>query len=185
METIGNLVTAARLVEQQGDGYRCELILGEVVKMSPTGGKHGVIALRIGRLLGNWADQQGIGLVFAAETGFKLATNPDTVRAADVALVLNERVPAAGVPDSFWEGAPDLAVEVLSPNDSASDVLDKVRDYLAAGADQVWIADPKSSAVSVYRSLQDVQTLTARETLVGTGAVEGFRCGVGEFFAAR
>lgn len=185
METIGNLVTAARLVEQQGDGYRCELILGEVVKMSPTSGKHGVIALRIGRLLGNWADQQGIGLVFAAETGFKLATNPDTVRAADVALVLNERVPATGVPDSFWEGAPDLAVEVLSPNDSASDVLDKVRDYLAAGADQVWVADPKSSAVSVYRSLQDVQTLTARETLVGTGAVEGFRCGVGEFFAAR
>lgn len=182
METISNFVTAARLVEQQGDGYRYELIRGEVVRMSPTGGKHGVIAHRIGRLLGNWAEQQGIGLVFAAETGFKLATNPDTVRAADVALVLNERVPATGVPDSFWEGAPDLAVEVLSPDDSASDVLDKVRDYLAAGAEQVWIADPKNSAVSVYRSLQDVQTLTEWETLEGVGAVEGFRCGVGEFF---
>ena len=140
---------------------------GEVVRMSPTGGKRGVIAHPIGRLLGNWAEQQGIGLVFAAETGFKLATNPDTVRAADVALVLNERIPAAGVPDSFWEGAPDLAVEVFSPNDSTSDVLDKVRDYLAAGADQVWIADPKSTTVSVYRSLQDVQTLTERETLEG------------------
>ncbi len=140
---------------------------GEVVRMSPTGGKRGVIAHRIGRLLGNWAEQQGIGLVFAAETGFKLATNPDTVRAADVALVLNERIPAAGVPDSFWEGAPDLAVEVFSPNDSTSDVLDKVRDYLAAGADQVWIADPKSTTVSVYKPLQDVQTLTERETLEG------------------
>ena len=155
---------------------------GEVVRRSPTGGKRGVIAHRIGRLLGNWAEQQDIGLVFAAETGFKLATNPDTVRAADVALVLNERIPAAGVPDSFWEGAPDLAVEVFSPNDSTSDVLDKVRDYLAAGADQVWIADPKSTTVSVYKPLQDVQTLTERETLEGVGAVEGFRCGVGEFF---
>ena len=155
---------------------------GEVVRMSPTGGKRGVIAHRIGRLLGNWAEQQDIGLVFAAETGFKLATNPDTVRAADVALVLNERIPAAGVPDSFWEGAPDLAVEVFSPNDSTSDVLDKVRDYLAAGADQVWIADPKSTTVSVYKPLQDVQTLTERETLEGVGAVEGVRCGVGEFF---
>ena len=65
------------------------------------------------------------------------------MRAADVALVLNERIPATGVPDSFWDGAPDLAVEVLSPNDSPSDVLDKVRDYLAAGAEQVWVADPK------------------------------------------
>ena len=181
METIDNLVPAARLMEQQGDGYRCELSRGsrkdepdrrQTRRHCPS---HRAVA-------GNWAEQQDIGLVFAAETGFKLATNPDTVRAADVALVLNERIPAAGVPDSFWEGAPDLAVEVFSPNDSTSDVLDKVRDYLAAGADQVWIADPKSTTVSVYRSLQDVQTLTERETLEGVGAVEGFRCGVGEFF---
>ena len=104
------------------------------------------------------------------------------MRAADVALVLNERIPATGIPDSFWDGAPDLAVEVLSSSDSASDVLDKVRDYLAAGADQVWVADPKNSTVSVYRSPQDVQILTERETLKGVGAVEGFRCRVGEFF---
>ena len=181
METV-NFVTADRLMDEQDDGYRCELIRGEVIKMSPTGGKHGVIAHRIGRLLGNWAEQQGIGLVFAAETGFKLATNPDTVRAADVALVLNERIPATGIPDSFWDGAPDLAVEVLSPNDSASDTLDKVRDYLAAGADQVWVADPKSSTISVYRSLQDVQTLTVQETLEGAGAVAGFTCEVQELF---
>ena len=181
METV-NFVTADRLMDEQDDGYRCELIRGEVIKMSPTGGKHGVIAHRIGRLLGNWAEQQGIGLVFAAETGFKLATNPDTVRAADVALVLNERIPATGIPDSFWDGAPDLAVEVLSPNDSASDTLDKVRDYLAAGAEQVWVADPKNSTVSVYRSLQDVQTLTVQETLEGAGAVTGFTCEVRELF---
>ena len=183
METINNLVTAAGLMDLQGDDYRYELIRGEVIKMSPTGGKHGVIAHRIGRLLGNWAEQQGIGLVFAAETGFRLATNPDTVRAADVALVLNERIPATGIPDSFWDGAPDLAVEVLSPSDSASDVLDKVRDYLAVGADQVWVANPKNSTVSVYKSLQDVQTLTVRETLEGAGAVAGFTCEVREFFA--
>ena len=183
METINNLVTAAGLMDLQDDGYRYELIHGEVVRMSPTGGKHGVIAHRIGRLLGNWAERRGIGLVFAAETGFKLTTNPDTVRTADVALVLNERIPATGIPDSFWEGAPDLAVEVLSPNDSASDILDKVRDYLAAGAEQVWVADPKNSTVSVYRSLQNVQTLTERETLEGVGAVAGFTCAVGEFFA--
>ncbi len=105
------------------------------------------------------------------------------MRAADVALVLNERLPATGVPDGFWEDAPDLAVEVLSPNDSAGDVLDKVRDHPAAGADQMWIADPKNSAISAYRSLQDVQVLTKQETLEGMGAVAGFTCEIGEFFA--
>ena len=86
MSTINNLVTAADLADQQGDGYRCELIRGEVVRMSPTGGKHGIIAHRIGRLLGNWAEQQGIGLVFAAK------------------------------PDSNWRPIPTPCARLMSPS---------------------------------------------------------------------
>jgi Uma2 family endonuclease len=97
-------ITAAALLQKPEDGYRYELVQGELVRMSPTGGRHGIIAMRLGRLLGNWADEYQIGVVCAAETGFKLKSDPDTVRAADVSLVRQSRIPAQGAPETFWEG---------------------------------------------------------------------------------
>lgn len=176
-------ITAAALLQKPEDGYRYELVQGELVRMSPTGGRHGIIAMGLGRLLGNWADEYQIGVVCAAETGFKLKSDPDTVRAADVSLVRHSRITAQGAPETFWEGAPDLAVEVLSPSDRMGDVLEKVRDYLDAGTDQVWIVDPQSATLSVYRSLKQVQILSQQDELAGEGIAAGFRCNVGTIFS--
>ena len=131
MATVESISTADQLFEAPDLG-RCELLRGELVMMSPAGSKHGVIALRIGGLLMDFVEPRGLGVVFGAETGFCIASNPDTVRAPDVAFVRRERI-GGGLPEGFFPGAPDLAVEVLSPNDRASEVLAKVRDWLAAG----------------------------------------------------
>lgn len=177
--------TADSLLRMPDDGYRYELVGGELVRDSPAGGEHGLIAHRLGRLLGNWAQEQRAGVVLAAETGFKLRTDPDTVRAPDVSFVANERIPAEGVPRGFWEGAPDLAVEVLSPDDRMVDVLAKVRDYLDAGVRQVWIVAPQSETVTIYRSFREVRVLAEDDDLAGADPVDGFRCSLRELFARR
>ena len=159
--------TAETLSHLPEDGYRYELVRGELVRDSPAGSRHGAITHHLGRLLGIWAQQEQSGVVFAAETGYKLRTDPDTVRAPDVSSIARDRIPADGLPDGYWEGPPDLAVEVLSPDDRMVDVLDKVRDYLEAGVRQVWIVAPRSNTVAVYRSLQDVRVLTEADDLVG------------------
>lgn len=177
--------TADALLHLPDDGYRYELVGGNLVRDSPAGGEHGLIALRLGHLLWNWAHERRAGVVLAAETGFKLRSNPDTVRAPDVAFVSNERIPTEGVPRGFWEGAPDLAVEVLSPDDRMVDVLVKVRDYLDAGVLQVWIVAPQSETVTVYRSLRDVRVLCEDDVLAGADPVEGFGCSLRELFSRR
>ncbi len=182
MEAIHSPVTADMLLQKSDDGYRHELIRGELVRMSPTGGRHGVIVQRLGQRLGTWADQSGVGIVCAAETGFRLQRDPDTVRAADAALVVQDRIPEEGIPEGFWEGAPDLAVEVLSPSDRMGDVLQKVRDYLEAGAHQVWVVDPKSRTVTVYHSFREVQVLTEHDVLEGVEILSGFVCKVQDIF---
>lgn len=175
--------TAETLLHLPDDGYRYELVGGQLVRDSPAGGEHGLIAFRLGRLLGNWAHERQAGVVLAAETGFKLRTDPDTVRAPDVSFVSHERVPGEGVPRGFWEGAPDLAVEVLSPEDRMVDVLAKVRDYLEAGVRQVWIVAPQSHTVAIYRSLRDVRVLAEDDVLAGEDPVDGFRCSLQELFS--
>lgn len=175
--------TAETLSHLPEDGYRYELVRGELVRDSPAGSRHGAIAHHLGRLLGIWAQQEQSGVVFAAETGYKLRTDPDTVRAPDVSFVSRDRIPADGLPDGFWEGPPDLAVEVLSPDDRMVDVLDKVRDYLEAGVGQVWIVAPRSNTVAVYKSLQEVRVLTEADDLVGEDPVRGFHCRLREVFA--
>src|SRR4051812_39524511 len=113
MSTISTrLITADELLEM-GDLGRCELIYGELIMMSPAGAAHGLVAMRFGRFLGEFVDRNGLGAVFAAETGFKIARDPDLVRASDVSFVKKDRL-AAGLPNGFFEGVPDLAVEVNS-----------------------------------------------------------------------
>jgi Uma2 family endonuclease len=123
-----------------------------------------------------------LGVVFGAETGFKIASSPDTVRAPDIAFVRRERIPESGIPKEFWPGAPDLAVEVLSPGDRIKAVEEKVGDWLASGASAVWVVDPKRKSVTVYRSLKDTQTLLEDDELDGQTVVPGFRCRVADIF---
>jgi Uma2 family endonuclease len=120
----------------------------------------------------------------AAETGFQIARDPDTVRAPDVGFVLSEREPGEPV-KGYFPGPPDLAVEVLSPDDRASEVLAKVRDWLAAGCRRVWVVDPRTRTVSVYRSPSEIVVLSESDTLTDEELLPGFHLPVGEIFAAQ
>lgn len=178
------LVTAVDLYNMPDHGGRNELVKGEIVPMSPASTMHGDVAMRLGTNLWNYATENGLGRVFAAETGFTLSQNPDTVRAPDVAFVAAERIPADGVPETgFWAIAPDLVAEVVSPNDRVSDIQDKVTDYLTAGVRLVWVVDPQTKTATVYRSLNDAQVLLTDDALDGGDVLPGFQLPLSKLFA--
>jgi len=180
---MSRLITADELLQLTQDGPRYELIKGELIEMSPAGPRHGRIAMRLGSLLEQFTRQTGLGVVYAAETGFKLSENPDTVRAADAAFVAQTRIPAAGEPEGYWAIAPDLVVEVVSPSDAAATIQTKVTDWLAAGCRLVWVVYPDTQTVTEYRSLTEVRVLTRQDKLSGGDVLPGFTCLIGELFA--
>jgi Uma2 family endonuclease len=151
--------------------------------MPPSGFLHGSIAGNFARLLGEHAKQYDLGVICVAETGFKLQSDPDTVRAPDTAFVSKERILAHGKPEKFWEGAPDLAVEVVSPNDRFDDVIEKVQEYLAAGARLVWVALPRTKSVMVHRPNGEGKLLREGEELSGEEVLPGFVCPVSQIFS--
>src|SRR5262245_36616574 len=120
--------TADELLRLPDDGFRYELIHGELRRMSPAGSKHGVVAMNIALSLGSHVRTHALGRVFAAETGFLLSQDPDHVRAPDSAFVRKERADEVGDTEKFWPGPPDLAVEVISPSDTYTDVEERVFD---------------------------------------------------------
>jgi Uma2 family endonuclease len=127
---------------------RAELVAGRVVELPPPGMRHGAVAARVAAVLDAHVMRRGLGLVMV-ETGFVLRRHPATVRAPDVAVVLQARVPDP-LPAGFFPGPPDLAVEVLSPDDHPGEVAAKVRDYLEAGSRAVWVVDPETATVTVH-----------------------------------
>jgi Uma2 family endonuclease len=174
------IMTARQLLDSPELG-RCELLRGECLQMSPAGYEHGVIAGRIHTRLAVFAEQQALGLVTAAETGFQIAHDPDTVRAPDVGLVLTARVPRPRT-RGYFQGPPDLAVEVLSPTDRAGELLAKVREWLAAGCRVVWVVDPTSQTISVYRDSRETSLLTTDDVLTAEDILPGFRLPVSDVF---
>ena len=174
--------TASELFEMPDDGFRYELVRGELRRMSPSGSEHGAIVVNITGLLWQHVKSKRLGVCFGAETGFKIESDPDTVRAPDVAFIRRERIPEGGITKKFWPGAPDLAVEVLSPGDTRAEVEEKVEDWLQAGALAVWVINPKRRSVSVYRPANEVTHLSEADELDGGGVVHGFRCKVSEIF---
>jgi Uma2 family endonuclease len=176
-------MTADQLLRLPPDGHRHELVEGELKVMTPASPRHGRIAMRIGSLIEQYARQHGLGIVYAAETGFQLRENPDTVRAADAAFVAKSRIPPEGEPEGYWAIAPDLVVEVVSPSDSASEVQSKVADWLEAGCQLVWVVYPDTQTVTEYHSLTEIRVLTASQSLEGGDTLPGFACLVSEIFA--
>jgi len=117
------------------------------------------------------------------ESGFVLARKPDTVRAPDVYYVRADRMLSSGAPRNFWTTAPDLAVEIVSPSETADEVRDKVRDYLAAGTPLVWVVYPRSKEVLVHTPDGLARTVSGSDAVLEDVAVlPGFSCSVADLF---
>lgn len=183
MTTDTRLVTADELLRIPDDGMRRELIHGEIKVMPPARQQHGRIALQIAASLLQHVQDHQLGRVYAAETGFKLASDPDHVRAPDAAFVSRARVAAVGDVEGFFPGAPDLAVQVVSPGDTFAEVEDKVFDWLEAGTRAVIVVNPKKRSVTLYRSFDEVRVLGERDTLSIPDVVPGWAVAVSALFA--
>ncbi|HVT90682.1 MAG TPA: Uma2 family endonuclease [Tepidisphaeraceae bacterium] len=156
-----------------GDIGRCELIYGELVMMGPAGAEHGVVAGRIFHAISQFVVDHDLGLTFAAETGFKLDNDPDLVRAPDVSYVRKDRV-VGGVPKTYFLGAPDLAVEVLSPGDTRRAVAEKVNAWLAYGALSVWVADSSKMTIDVHHTGDEKITFSVNQSISDDRVLPGF-----------
>jgi len=174
----------ARLPEPEG-GCCTELVDGRVVMAPPPGAAHGDRSSIIGWALRSFVREHQLGRVLV-ESGYRLKRRPDTVRGPDVSFIANDRLPVAGLPAGYFEGAPTLAVEVLSPNDAEAAVLTKVGEYLDAGAERVWLVRSANKSVTVYFAGGDVATLHSGDTLNSAHAaftLEGFALPIDEIFA--
>jgi len=184
MATVSERIYSAQdLLRMSHKGFRSELLHGQLVKMSPAGQQHGRIAATITASLGQYVTEHKLGTVYAAETGFLLATNPDHVRAPDVAFVCRERLQAVQETEGYWPGAPDLAVEVVSPSDTYAEVEDKVFDWLEGGGRLVVVVNPRKRLVTVYRSKTDIVVLGEDNALEGNEVVPGWSLSVSTLFA--
>lgn len=180
--TITDLITADELLQMKDDGFRYELSRGELIKMSPAGHHHGRIALNFTTPLDQFVRANQLGAVYAAETGFKLAEDPDVVRAPDAAFIRRERVEEVGQTEGFWPGAPDLAAEVVSPGDTYAEVQDKIADWLDAGTRLVVVVNPRTQTVDLYRSRSDIRILTIDDVLDGGEVVPNWTLPVRDIF---
>ena len=174
-------MTAQELFEYSNEPYRQELVAGILYEMEPPGAEHGRVATTVGAML--YEHARDLGVVFASEVGFLLASDPDTVRAPDACFIAAERVPSDSVPSGYWPGPPDLAIEVVSPNDRRSEVEGKALDWLEAGTRAVVVLDPPLRTATVYRSRQDIRILADGEPLDLGDVVTGFAPRTGDLFA--
>lgn len=178
MTTATKPLTADELLELPRGSERHELVNGELITMSPAGANHGDVAAVIGSHLHVYVREHRLGKTYAAETGFLLSRNPDTVLAPDASFVRSERVARLS---KYFPGPPDLAVEVLSPNDTASEVEAKVRHWLQAGCRIVIVVDPEKKTVTV-NTQQGTTRLSDGDTLDGGDVVPGWQLPLRELF---
>jgi Uma2 family endonuclease len=163
------------------DGSKLELVRGEVVVMPPPKGRHGICCSQIAWLLKNHVTPGRLGWITTNDTGVVLERGPDTVRGPDVAFWSITRQPA--VPDGYFEIPPDLAVEVLSPDDRRKDVRAKVKEYLFYGVKLVWLVDPEARIVLIYQGSPRGTELDEDDTIDGGDVLPGFSCKVSDLFA--
>ena len=176
------LVTADELLVMPDDGFRHELVDGEVFVSPPPGEEHGAVAAEILVSLGSHVRAHALGRVFAAETGFRTSSAPDTVMAPDAAFVSRGRIEQVAISKGYRAGAPDLAVEVVSPSDSFAEVEAKVARWLAAGCRMVVVVNPGRRAATVYRSRADIVLLMEGDVLDGGDVVPGWTLPLRDLF---
>lgn len=176
------LMTIEEFAQRPDPGYPEELVRGRIIALTLPRPPHGKICNKVGRLLGNFADEHDLGHVLSNDTGIITARDPDTIRGADVAYYSYARVPKGPLPKDYLPVPPDLVVEVRSPSDRWRDVLAKVADYLGAGVRLVVVLDPDPETAHLFHADQPVQILTADDDLTLPGVLEGFRVPVRRFF---
>jgi len=164
------------------DAFRYELIRGELRQMTPSGYGHGVVVGNLTIPLGEYVRAHRLGHICGAETGFRIARAPDTVRAPDIAFVRHDRRGTEPLPEGFFEGPPDLAVEVLSPSDTVFHVDEKIAEWLRAGCAMVWVVNGHRRSVSVHRPGGLITVLTEPDTLEGSDLLPGFTLPVARIF---
>ena len=181
MATIGQF-TAEDLMEITEPG-RYDLIRGELIAMAPASEEHGSIATNIVGLLWPHVRGHSLGRVYTAETGFVLARDPDVVLVPDVAFVRADRLPPDEMRSKFYEGPPDVAIEVISPSERTTQTQQKVLEYLQAGTQLVWVVDPPRRTVTVYHPDHSARILRIDDELDGGDVLPGLRISVAEIFA--
>ena len=174
------LVTAAEL-EQMPDGEEYELVRGRLVPVSPAGDRHGQAAIILGAELRAHVRTHGLGRV-RAETGFVLFRGPDTVRGPDVSFVAAGRPAGDRSRNGFADGAPDLAVEIISPSNTRAAIAEKVAEYLAAGSRLVWVIDTDRRFAEVHRPAGAARVIEEKGALDGEDVVPGFLYPLADFF---
>ena len=175
------LMTADELLLlPKGDGRRFELIRGVLVEKMPSGKSQGLVSSRIDRIIGNYAEDNDFGVTLSNDTGHRLDRDPDTVRAPDVAWFAPGRLPEDVV--GFPELAPDLAVEVKSPSNSWPEITAKAYMWLSYGSQQVWVADPPTTTITIYRLDTAPVTLGEDDVLDGGELLPSFSTSVWRLF---
>jgi Uma2 family endonuclease len=172
-----HLMTAEELGNLPDGPYRHELIKGELLTMPLPKRLHGRVSANLTMLLLQYAKANRLGDVYA-ENGYKIETDPDTVLGPDVSFVARDRVEST---DGYYDGPPDLAVEVISPDDRRGRIERKLGLWLEAGTKSVWLVNPRRRTVEVISSLSDRRTLHDTDELVDD-TVPGFRVKVSEIF---
>jgi Uma2 family endonuclease len=175
-------ISAEQFLAMAANGHRHELVEGEVRSMSPAGFEHGVIGQGLAARLSIFVLANRLGLVTGADTGFLVAHHPDTVRMPDVGFISQARVAEHGIPQGFFPGAPDLAVEVVSPTDRSPEIAEKIAAWLQYGTREVWVVHPRQSTVTLHRPLAEVAVLAEDAVLESPELLPGFRVSVREIF---
>ena len=176
------LLTAEDLLRLYSKGVRGELIRGELCETMPSGGKHGEVVVNMLIPMGSHIRSRRLGRLAASDSGVLLERDPDTVREPDIAYISAERLPLDVEVTGYYEVVPDLVVEVVSPGDSAREVMDKVLMWLSYGTRLVWAVNPGSRTVDVYRPEERTVTLGVDDALDGLDVLPGFTCPVNDIF---
>lgn len=181
MATSPQIVTADELMRLSTDGGRYELVRGELQILSFASSEQSVVTAALTTLVGLFVRQHALGATCVA-AGFQLEHDPDTVLAPDISFIERRRFEAAVLTGKFWQGPPDLAVEVKSPGDRAGEASAKAQSWLAHGTHQVWIVNPKKRTVTVYHQDGRVVVLSEADELEGGDVVPGFTCPIHKIF---
>jgi Uma2 family endonuclease len=180
------LLTAADLAALPSDlpsgPVKYELDDGRLVLMAPPAGEHGRLQHRVGRVLDKHAENLGLGEAFG-EIGVILRRNPDRVVGPDAAFVVKRSLPVRMSPEGYFETIPELVVEIRSKNESPADVRGKAEEYLEAGVQIVWIIEPQSKAVTVFRPKERARVFKIGDVLTAKGVIPGFKVPVVELFS--